>query len=90
MNISDPLTYRLALSVTRSSISFVFGAANGSESQAIWPAAVSGISIGSGIGLSAGKSKGVPSGITPAPRRKANLLCWARSLSISNEEKPQG
>ena len=35
MNSSAPRTYRLALSVTLSSISRVFGAAIGSNSQAI-------------------------------------------------------
>ena len=79
MNISASRVKRLALSASWSSISRVFGAATGSDSQAIWPAALSGTLIGSGIGPSMGKSNGVPSGITPDARRSENLLCWAKS-----------
>ena len=48
---------------------------------------LSGTSIGAGRGLSPGTSKGVPSGMTPAARRSANLLCCARSRSISRCRK---
>ena len=90
MNVSAPEVNRLALSDSRSSTSRVLGAATGIDSQQICVAAVSGMSIGSGIGLSPGMSNGVPSGITPAARRTANLLCCARSRSISRCEKPHG
>ena len=79
-----------ALSASRSSTSRVLAAATGIESQTIWPAAASGTSMAGGSGLSAGMLKGVPSGITPVARRSANLLCWARSRSISSSEKPHG
>ena len=90
MKVSELTTKRLALSVEALSTSRVFGAWTGSVSQAICFAALSGTSIGAGRGLSPGTSKGVPSGITPAARRSANLLCWARSRSISRAEKPHG
>ena len=41
-------------------------------------------------GLAPGMSKGVPSWKTPVARRSANLLCWARSRSISSAATPQG
>src|SRR5687767_8079493 len=90
MNVSEPEVNRLALSDSRSSTSRVLGAATGSDNQQICVAADSGMSSGSGIGLSPGTSNAVPSGMTPAARRRENLLCWARSRSISRYEKPHG
>ena len=75
MNVSALVTYLLALSAAGSSISRVFGAASGIISQTIWPAASVGHVNRSGIGLSAGMSKGVPSGITPLARR--TRICFA-------------
>ena len=68
----------------------MFADAIGIVSQTICCDAASGTTMDAGNGLSAGTSNGVPSGITPAARRKANLLCWARSRSISSVVKPQG
>ena len=90
MMVSTPSSQRLALSVVRWSTSRVLGAAVGSVSHRIWPEAVSGTSMGSGSGLSPGRSKGVPSCMMPTARRSANLLCCARSRSISSSAKPHG
>ena len=65
-------------------------AASGMDSQRSCFPAVSGTSIGGGSGEDPGMSNGVPSGITPVARRTENLLCWARSRSISIVEKPHG
>ena len=90
MKVSVLEVKRLALSDSRWSTSRVLGAATGIDSQQTCVAADSGTSSGSGIGLSPGMSNGVPSGMTPAARRTANLLCCARSRSISRCEKPHG